>query len=71
MEPEQKPLRLRIVGGTRAEVESELNELLDDYSAIAWNFIAVCDRVEANVVLLHNSLVRQSVLTQAKFGRGV
>ena len=64
-----KPLRLRIVGGTRAEVERELNELLDDYVAMVWNFVAVGDKVEANVVLFHNSVLMRAQIAAAGAGR--
>ena len=64
-----KPLRLRIVGGTRAEVERELNEILEEYSAVVWNFVAVGDRVEANVVLFHNSVIARAQLASAGAGR--
>ena len=68
LERNGKPRRLRIVGGTREQVERELNELLEDYSAIAWNFVAVGYHVEANVVLFHNSVLMQAQLAAA--GRG-
>ena len=71
MEMETKPRRLRIVGGTREEVERELNQLLEDYTAIAWNFVAVGDRCEANVVLFHNSVMRQAALAQAQAAVGL
>jgi len=49
-----KPLRLRI---------------LEEYSAVVWNFVAVGDRVEANVVLFHNSVIARAQLASAGAGR--
>lgn len=71
MEMETKPRRLRIVGGTREQVELELNSLLEEYTAIAWNFVSVGDRIEANVVLFHNSVMRQAALAQAAAAGGM
>ena len=64
-----KPLRIRIVGGTREHVERELNQLIDDYVATVWNFVAVEGKVEANVVLFHSSVVLRNQLAAAAAGR--
>jgi hypothetical protein len=64
MEAEIKPRRLRIVTGTVAELEYELNQLLNDYNAIVWSFAAVGDAMHGTVVLLHNSVLMQQALAQ-------
>jgi len=64
MDAEIKPRRLRIVTGTVAEVEDQLNRLLSDYNAIVWAFAAVGDAMHGTVVLLHNSVLMQQALAQ-------
>jgi hypothetical protein len=64
MDIEKKPRRLRIVTGTVAELEDQLNHLLNDYNAIVWAFAPVADAMRGTVVLLHNSVVMQQAIAQ-------
>jgi hypothetical protein len=65
MDAEIKLDRLRIVSGTTAEVELELNRLLDDYTAITWAFYDCGGVPTASVVLLNNSEMRKAAFLQA------
>jgi hypothetical protein len=65
MEFEKKPRRLRIVTGTVAEVEEQLNQLLDSYLATQYNYAVVGDELRVTVVLLHESVVRMHQIAQA------
>lgn len=64
MDVESKPRRLRIVTGTVAELEEQLNRLLNDYNAIVWAFSPVVDVMHGTVVLLHNSVLMQQALAR-------
>jgi hypothetical protein len=64
MDAEIKPRRLRIVTGTIAELEDQLNRLLNDYNAIVWSFATVGEAMHGTVVLLHNSVLMQQALAQ-------
>jgi len=46
------------------ELEFELNQLLNDYVALVWNFLAVGDHVHGTVVLLHQGEMRKAALMQ-------
>lgn len=64
MDVERKPRRLRIISGPVAELEDQLNRLLNDYNAIVWAFAPVADAMHGTVVLLHNSVLMQQALAQ-------
>jgi hypothetical protein len=64
MDAEIKPRKLRIVTGTVAELEDQLNRLLEHYNAIVWSFAPVADAMHGTVVLLHNSILIQRALAQ-------
>ena len=64
MDAEIKPRKLRIVTGPVAELEDQLNRLLNDYNAIVWAFAPVGDAMHGTVVLLHNSVLMQRALAQ-------
>jgi hypothetical protein len=64
MNLETKPRKLRIVTGPVAEVEDELNRLLDEYNAIVWSFHECAGVAWASVVLLHESVFMQQALAQ-------
>lgn len=64
MEVELKPRKLRIVTGTVAELEDQLNRLLNDYNAIVWSFAPIGEAMCGTVVLLHNSVLMQRALAQ-------
>lgn len=56
------PRKVRILSAAPAVVESQLNELADEYAPIVWNIAPVGDHVVVTVVLLHESEVRKSQL---------
>jgi hypothetical protein len=65
MDVNQKPDKLRLISGSYKLVEYELNLLLDDYTAVTWNFAVVADDLRITVVLLHSSVMRQQMIAQA------
>ena len=68
---ERKPRRLRIISGTVAEVEEQLNRVLDDYVTIMWNWATVGAELRCTVVLMHQSEMRKAQLMMAgQMGRG-
>lgn len=70
VEMEKKPRALRIVEGTVAELELELNALLEDYTALVWNFSPVGAEIRGVVVLISNSVVqRQQLAAAGRMGR--
>jgi len=62
---ELKPRRLRLVSGTIAEVEVELNRLLDHYIATQYNYAVVDNQLICTVMLLHESVVRMQQIAMA------
>jgi hypothetical protein len=71
MEIEKKPLRVRVISGTVAEMEEQLNRLLEHYMAIQWNYAVVKDELRMTVVLFHESVIRMQQIAQAGLsGRG-
>ena len=62
---EIKPRRLRLVSGTIAEVEVELNRLLDHYIATQYNYAVVDNQLICTVMLLHESVVRMQQIAMA------
>jgi len=64
MDAEIKPRKLRIVTGPVAELEDQLNRLLNDYNAIVWHFAPLGDAMHGTVVLLHNSVLMQQALAR-------
>ena len=64
VDAEIKPRRLRIVTGSVAELEDQLNRLLNDYNVIVWAFAPIADAMHGTVVLLHNSVLVQQALAQ-------
>lgn len=69
MDAEIKPRKLRIVTGSVAEIEEQLNRLLNDYNAIVWSFTPMGDEMHGTVVLLHNSVLMQRAIAQPGIGR--
>lgn len=71
MDAEIKPRRLRIISGTVAEVEEQLNRMLHDYMAIMWNWATVGAELRCTVVLMHQSEMRKAQLMMGgQIGRG-
>jgi hypothetical protein len=64
MEAEIKPKRLRIVTGTCAEVELQLNEMLDKYIAQSFTFSPIGNEMHVTVLLMHESVVRMMQIAQ-------
>lgn len=62
MDIESKRRKLRIVTGTVAELEEQLNRLLNDYNAIVWSFAPLGVAIHGTVVLLHNSVLMQRAI---------
>jgi len=62
------PPKMRILSLAPADMERELNVLLNDYAVTHWHFAAVGDGVRITVVLLHASEVRKAQLMQTNFG---
>jgi hypothetical protein len=62
MQAEVTPRRLRIVSGPVAEVEQQLNNLLDDYMAIQYSFVEVGGELHCAAVLVHLSVLRKQAL---------
>lgn len=69
MDVNLKPLKIRVIGGNHHEIEQQLNQLLDEYTAVTWNFCPILDQVRVTVVLLHNSVVRMQMIAQPALGR--
>jgi hypothetical protein len=68
---ERKPRRLRMISGSVAEVEEQLNRLLDDYIATTFNFAVVGTEIRITVLLMHQSEMRKAQLMMAgQMGRG-
>jgi hypothetical protein len=65
MDVNQTPRKLRLVSGWSAQVEEQLNQLLDDYTAVTWNFTGLGGGVWITVVLVHSSVIRQQMIAQA------
>jgi hypothetical protein len=65
MDITEKPRKLRLLSGDYHAVEEQLNQLLDDYTAIVWNFVEVAADLRVTVVLVHSSVMRQQMLAQA------
>jgi len=65
MEPEIKPRRLRIISGTTAEVEEQLNRLLDSYTMTQQAFAVVDNHLVMTVVLVHESVLRMHAIAAA------
>jgi hypothetical protein len=55
---------LRIVSGTAAEVEAELNVLLEAYVPTVWNFQPGANGALVSVVLVHSREIRKAQLAQ-------
>jgi len=60
--------RLRIIGGTLDQVEAQLEELLDDYSALNFSFVAFAGELRACVVLISNRVLTAQRLSQGANG---
>ena len=69
MEAASEVRKLRVVSGTPAEVEYELNRLLKDYISMMWNFSEVNGRLIVSVVLIAQSEVRMQQMMAAGRGR--
>jgi len=54
--------RLRIVTGSAALVELEVNQLLDNYAVLTWNFAVVKDELRMTAVLVAQSEIRKQAL---------
>jgi hypothetical protein len=65
MEAEIKPLRLRIVSGSVAQVEKQLNHLLDHYTMTQQAFAVVNNQLVMTVILLHESVLRMQAIAAA------
>ena len=65
MDAEIKPRKLRILSGPVAEVELELNLMLEDYGVIMWSFHECGGVAWANVVLLSMAEMRMAAFLQA------
>jgi hypothetical protein len=69
MEIVTKPPKIRILSGTPAKVEAELNLLLDNYVPSMWAWSQVKDEVIVSVVLVSQSQVRQAQMAAALHGQ--
>ena len=58
-----KEPRLRIIQGRARELEVDLNELLDRYAVLNWNFAVVGGEVMITAILLAQSEIRKQALT--------
>jgi len=56
--------RLRIIGGTLDQVEAQLDELLEEYSAVNFSFVPVDGELRACVVLISNRVLTAQRLSQ-------
>jgi hypothetical protein len=65
MDAEIKPRRLRIISGTTAEVEEQLNRLLDQYTMTQQAFAVVDNQLVMTVVLIHESVLRMHAIAAA------
>lgn len=69
MEAEIKPRRLRIVCGPVPVVEEQLEQLLEDYTAIVWSFFDCAGVPTASVVMVSNAEMRKAAFMQAGAAR--
>ena len=60
--------RLRIIGGTLDQVEEQLDELLEEYSAVNFSFVPVAGELRACVVLISNRVLTAQRLSQGANG---
>jgi len=60
--------RLRIIGGTLDQVEAQLDELVEEYSAVNFSFVPVNGELRACVVLISNRALTSQRLSQAVNG---
>jgi hypothetical protein len=65
MELQDKPRALRIISGSAAYIEGELNRLADEYAGTQWNYAVVKDELVITVVLIHHSELRKAQLMQS------
>jgi hypothetical protein len=64
-EQQEKPLRVRILTGPCWLVESTLNALADDYTAITFHFSVIRDIQQVTAILIHNSDIRRAQIAAA------
>ena len=62
MDPVVPELKLRILSGSPAIVEHQLQELLKSYIAATWNFAVVAGELVITVVLVHQSEIMKAQL---------
>jgi hypothetical protein len=60
--PSGKPPPIRIVTGTCADVERQVNALADDYAVNAWSLWSHEGVGMATAVMLHGSIYRQAAI---------
>ncbi len=59
MEIETKPAKMRLISGTPALVDAQVNELLDRYSLMTLNYAVAGDQVIVTAWLILESEVRK------------
>lgn len=59
---EVKKRKLRLISGSAETVDSQVNELLDDYTAISFVYNAVGDRLVVTAYLVLTSEIRKMQL---------
>jgi len=66
-----KPRKLRLVTGTVAQVEEQLNKFIEDYSLQSLTFTVVGTELICTAMLIHESEIRkaQMMMTPPGFGR--
>jgi hypothetical protein len=67
----QKPQVLRIVSGSPAEAEREVNALGSDYSIMAYTFSVVKDEMKITFLLMHQSELRKMAIANPTLPPGM
>ncbi len=62
MEAESEKRRLRLISGPPAEVEWQLNRLLDEYVVTTWNFAVADNKLVVTAVLLDLREIRKMAI---------
>lgn len=60
--PNGKPLAIRIISGTCADVERQVNALSEDYAVQVWSLWSHEGVGMASAVMLHGSIYRQAAI---------
>lgn len=57
--------KIRILSGSPAVIEHQVNELLEDYAPMSWSFTMVKDAIVVTVLLISQAEIRKQQLAAA------